>query len=245
MSDHKDLAPAGGSAEEPIPNPGMHEHQPRPTDVDEKAEKRAERQIATFFGLSTLFAVLFVVAYFAFSIGEEPDLILGFGASTVTLGLTLGLALLLLGIGAIQWARKIMSDVEIVEARHPVASSDEDREATVSALSQGLADASIARRPLIRNSLLGAIGALGLPAIVVLRDLGPLPGDVLEHTVWEKGMRVVNDVSGTPDQAGRDGDRPAGQRRARRSSSRPTRRASTSSRASSSSRRRPRPPSSW
>ncbi len=198
MSDHKDLSPAGGPAEEPIPNPGMHEHQPRPTDVDEKAEKRAERQIATFFGLSTLFAVLFVVAYFAFSIGEEPDLILGYGASTVTLGLTLGLSLLLLGVGAIQWARKIMSDVEIVEARHPVASSDEDREATVSALSQGLADASIARRPLIRNSLLGALGALGLPAIVVLRDLGPLPGDVLEHTVWEKGMRVVNDVSGTP-----------------------------------------------
>jgi ubiquinol-cytochrome c reductase iron-sulfur subunit len=198
VSDHKDLTPAGGSAEEPIPNPGMHEHQPRPTDVDEKAEKRAERQIATFFGLSALSAVLFVVAYFTFSIGEEPDLILGYGASTVTLGLTLGLSLLLLGIGAIQWARKIMSDVEIVEPRHPVASSDEDREATVSALSQGLADASIARRPLIRNSLIGALGALGLPAIVVLRDLGPLPGDVLEHTVWEKGMRVVNDVSGTP-----------------------------------------------
>ena len=198
MSDHQDLATTGGSAEEPIPNPGLHEHQPRPTDVDEHAEKRAERQIATFFGLSTLCAVLFVVAYFTFSIGEDPDLILGYGASTVTLGLALGLSLLFLGIGTIQWARKLMSDVEIVEARHPVASSDEDRETTITALNQGIADASIARRPLIRNSLLGALGALGLPAIVVLRDLGPLPGDVLEHTVWEKGMRVVNDVSGTP-----------------------------------------------
>ena len=51
---------------------------------------------------------------------------------------------------------------------------------------------------MVRNSLLGALGLLGLPAIVLLRDLGPLPGDDLEHTVWAKGVRVVNDVSGAP-----------------------------------------------
>ena len=42
------------------------------------------------------------------------------------------------------------------------------------------------------------MGALGLPAIIPLRDLGPLPGDKLYHTVWKKGMRVVQDVDGTP-----------------------------------------------
>ncbi len=200
MSDDpsKSLATAHGAGEEPIPNPGIHEHQPRPTDIDEAAAKRAERQIATFFGLSTVSALLFVVAYFAFSVGEDPDVILGYGASTVTLGVTLGLALLFIGIGTIQWARKLMSDVEISEPRHPAASSQEDREATLAALSQGAADSGIARRPLIRNSLLGALAALGLPAVVVLRDLGPLPGGKLEETVWAKGMRVVNDVSGTP-----------------------------------------------
>ncbi|HET6627662.1 MAG TPA: Rieske (2Fe-2S) protein, partial [Nocardioidaceae bacterium] len=30
------------------------------------------------------------------------------------------------------------------------------------------------------------------------RDLGPLPGTALEKTVWRKGMRIVNDVAGTP-----------------------------------------------
>jgi ubiquinol-cytochrome c reductase iron-sulfur subunit len=184
--------------EEPIPNPGMHEHHPRPTDVDDEAGRRAERQVATFFGLSSLMAILFCVAYFTFDIGDEPDLFLGYGASNVFLGLTLGLALLFIGVGAIQWARKIMSDVEIVEARHPVRSSDEDRDVAVSQLNQGIADSAIGRRPLIRNSLIGALGALGLPAIVALRDLGPLPGTALERTVWTKGMRVVNDVSGTP-----------------------------------------------
>jgi ubiquinol-cytochrome c reductase iron-sulfur subunit len=32
----------------------------------------------------------------------------------------------------------------------------------------------------------------------MLRDLGPLPGDKLFHTIWEPGMRVVRDVVGTP-----------------------------------------------
>ena len=108
MSDTTDLAVR--EAEEPIPNPGMHEHQPRPTDVDDAASKRAERQVATLFGLAALMSILFCVSYFVFSIGEDPDLILGFGASNIMLGLTLGLALLFIGVGAIQWARKLMSD---------------------------------------------------------------------------------------------------------------------------------------
>ena len=50
----------------------------------------------------------------------------------------------------------------------------------------------------ISAMLLGAVAALGLPAVVLLRDLGPLPGTALEKTVWKPGMRVVNDISGTP-----------------------------------------------
>jgi ubiquinol-cytochrome c reductase iron-sulfur subunit len=187
------------SVADPIADPGLPEHHPRPTDVEAKAERRAERQVAAMFGLSAVFAILFVVAYFVFQVGPNPDLLVGgYGASNVTLGVFLGMALLLIGVGAIQWARKLMSDVEIVEMRHPAASPEEDREAALEALGAGVEDSGIARRPLIRNSLLGALGMLGLPAIVLLRDLGPLPGDKLEHTVWKKGMRLVNDVAGTP-----------------------------------------------
>ncbi len=35
---------------------------------------------------------------------------------------------MLIGVGAIQWARKLMSDVEIVEYRHSAGSVEEDRE---------------------------------------------------------------------------------------------------------------------
>jgi ubiquinol-cytochrome c reductase iron-sulfur subunit len=192
---HREIAETTG---DPIADPGLPEHLPRPTDVDPRAEKRAERQIATLFGLSSLMAILFCVAYFAFDVGSEPDVVLGMGASNVALGLTLGLALLFIGIGVIQWSRKLMTDTEIVEMRHPLRSSDTDREESLAALTTGTEDSGIARRPLIRNSLLGAMGALALPAVVALRDLGPLPGDVLYSTVWREGMRVVNDVSGTP-----------------------------------------------
>jgi ubiquinol-cytochrome c reductase iron-sulfur subunit len=116
----------------------------------------------------------------------------------VGLGLSLGGALLFIGIGVIQWARKLMSDVEIVEMRHPVASSKEDREETLAALSQGAEESGIGRRPLVRNSLLGAVGLFGLAPIIMLGDLGPLPGNALKHTIWRGGMRVVRDVVGTP-----------------------------------------------
>ena len=178
---------------EPLENPGLPEHLPRPTDVDPAAAKRAERQVATLFGLSSLFALLFCVAYFA--IGKRDEFA-GMGALQLALGSTLGLALLLIGIGAIQWSRKLMSDHEIVEYRHSAASPQEDRDEALAALDAGIADSGIGRRPLVRNSLLGAMGFLGLPAIVALRDLGPLPGDKLEHTVWEKDMLVVQDVDG-------------------------------------------------
>jgi ubiquinol-cytochrome c reductase iron-sulfur subunit len=204
VSDNHDTLPAistnGVPAEvdEPVANPGLPPHTWRPTDVDPAAEKRAERQVATLFVISMLATVLFVVAYFAFKVGDEPTVVAGFGASTVALGLSFGVALLALGIGIIQWARKLMGDHEIVEMRHAASSPPEDREATLTQLAQGLDESGIGRRPLVRNTLLGALGLLGLPLIVGLRDLGPLPGDKLYHTIWATGMRVVRDVVGTP-----------------------------------------------
>ncbi|MEO5652146.1 MAG: Rieske 2Fe-2S domain-containing protein [Marmoricola sp.] len=195
MSDKHELAL---TESDPIADPGLPAHLPRPTDVDESAEIRAERQVAALFGISTIFTLLFCVAYFTLDIGDNPTVFLGLGASNVALGVTLGLALLLIGIGAIQWARKLMADTEMVELRHPAGSSEEDKAESIAALNAGVEESGIGRRPLIRNSLLGAMAALGLPAIVALRDLGPLPGDKLFHTVWKKGMRVVQDVDGSP-----------------------------------------------
>ena len=193
--------------EEPMPNPGLPEHQWRPTDVDPRLDKRAERQVAALFLVSMVFTVLFVVSYFAFDIEDSWDTFGGLGTSTLALGTTLGLALLCIGIGVIQWARKLMGDHEIIEMRHSARSSDEDREGTLQALSIGTEESGIGRRPLVRNTLLGSLGLLGLPAVVALRDLGPSPSEVandadypgagLRNTVWEEGMHIVRDAIGT------------------------------------------------
>jgi ubiquinol-cytochrome c reductase iron-sulfur subunit len=193
-SDSQALEPVA----DPIADPGLPEHTWRPTDVDPKAEKRAERQVAAMFGLSMVFVVLFIVSYFVFDVGDNWDTIGNYGASTVTLGVTLGFALALVGFGLIHWARKLMADHELVEMRHPIASPEEDRATTLAALKAGLEESGIGRRPLVRNSMFASVGLLGLPAVVLLRDLGPLPGNKLASTIWDEGMRVVRDVVGTP-----------------------------------------------
>jgi ubiquinol-cytochrome c reductase iron-sulfur subunit len=190
MSTHDDEL----AVSEPVKDPGLPEHLQRPTDVDPAQARRSERQISAMFGIATLLLLGFCVSYFAI---DKNETFLGWSATNFALGGTLGGALLLMGAGIIQWAKKLMGDHEIVEMRHPVKSSDEDRVAVLEDLNKGIEESGIGRRPLIRNSLLGALGALGLPAVIMLRDLGPLPHDEAK-TVWKKGMRVVNDVSGTP-----------------------------------------------
>ena len=179
---------------EPIENPGLAVHQERPQDVDPTMARRTERQISAMFAIATVLLLGFCVAYVTI---DKDQTFLGWSAMNFTLGATLGGALLLMGTGIIQWAKKLMGDHEIIEMRHPSASDPEDRKAVLEDLNKGIEESAIGRRPLIRNSLLGAMGALGLPAVILLGDLGPLPHDQ-RNTVWKKGMRVVNDVSGTP-----------------------------------------------
>ena len=194
----QDAALTARKPEEPVPNPGLPAHRPRPTDVDPRLERRAELQVSGMFAAAGLLSVLFLVAYFLFEPGPEGEAFLGYGASNLALGLTLGLAMLLIGMGAIHWARKLMGDEELVEYRHSAASNEEDREEALAAFRAGTEESGFGRRGLIRTTLLGSLALLGLPAIVLLRDLGPLPGDKPARTAWRKGVRVVNDVSGTP-----------------------------------------------
>ncbi|MFG1812746.1 Rieske 2Fe-2S domain-containing protein [Kribbella sp. NPDC049174] len=184
---------------EPIADPGIEPHEYRITDIDPKAADRVERQVATMFGLAGVFALGSCVAYFA--IPRDAELVFGplsGNANNMTLGLCLGLALFLIGAGAIQWAKKLMVDEEISEERHPAHSTMEQKADITDAFKQGVDESGFTRRKLIRRSLLGAMALLGLPAIVFLRDLGPLPGRALFNTIWAKGIRVVNDVTLRP-----------------------------------------------
>ena len=188
----------------PVPDPGEPEHLPRLTDVDEDAADRATRQVATMFGIVPILAIIFVVCYFA----VPKEAYVDFGplhthAQHLIFGVTLGLALVLIGTGAIQWARQLMDDHEAVDYRHGAVSSEEDREYTLTELEKGIDESQITRRKVLGRSLLGALGLVALPGVVLLADLGPWPTKAfrertLEATIWEEGIRLVNDVTYVP-----------------------------------------------
>lgn len=185
---------SGGPVEPHFPDPGLPAHRYRMTDTDPRAAKRAERQVTGLFLLSALGTLTFLIGYFAVQLTGIGSL----GVSNRLLGGGLGLALFALGVGAVHWAKTLMSDEEIVEERHPVRSTDEERATAAALIAQGNAESGFGRRKMIRNSLVTALGALGLPAIVSLRDMGPLPGKSLDHTAWKKGIRLVTDPTGQP-----------------------------------------------
>jgi ubiquinol-cytochrome c reductase iron-sulfur subunit len=182
-------------------DPGLPEHRHRMADTDPRAAKRAERQVAAMFGLSALGTIITIVAYYAVQLDDELSFVEYMGrtrTSNFLLGFGLFLALFFLGAGAVHWAKTLMPDDERIEYRHLQRGTEEERADAVRILKEGSAESGLGRRPLLRNSLLGAMALLPLPAVVLLRDTGPLPGDALSQTVWEEGTRLTLDPTGEP-----------------------------------------------
>jgi ubiquinol-cytochrome c reductase iron-sulfur subunit len=91
-----------------------------------------------------------------------------------------------------------MPHFALVEERHDFASPDEDRTEFGEVFAQGVDEMGITRFPMMRRTLLLAAGLLPIPAVVMLRDLGPMPHDTLQHTRWYKDARLVDVVSRQP-----------------------------------------------
>ncbi|SDQ92941.1 ubiquinol-cytochrome c reductase iron-sulfur subunit [Curtobacterium sp. UNCCL20] len=183
---------------DPFENPGEPPHRPRRTDVDPKKQRLAERQVATYFYLSIVGSVLAIAAYVAFPISSDD-----FGTvrtANLFLGLSIALALLALGLGAVYWSKSLVVDREISELRHTTRGTDATRAKAVEAFQLADKESGFSRRKLIRNSMIGALAAFPLPGIVLVRDLAPAadPNELLRHTFWKSGMRLTKDPTGLP-----------------------------------------------
>jgi len=173
------------------------DHYLRRTDTDSKAARRAELQVAALFGASSFFTLVFLVSFVA--IPREKKIAVSLigvtGAQNLVLGVSFGFAILLIGIGAIHWAKKLMSDVEIVQERKEIKPADDVQQEALAAFRVGTEESGIGQRKLIRRSLLGALALFPLPFVVMLRDLGPAPKGELRNTAWEEDLHIVTDIT--------------------------------------------------
>jgi ubiquinol-cytochrome c reductase iron-sulfur subunit len=163
---------------------------------DPVAAKRAERVVAILFVIAFLAGCGFLAAYVGLEVGKAnipqfADPVVAVFRSNLALGGTLSIALMALGAGSIIWVRSLTPDIEIEEERHEMASEPADRKAFQREFAEGAAITGFTKRPLLRRTMLLATAPLALAPLFLLRDLGPLPGTVLRHTVWRKGLRAV------------------------------------------------------
>jgi ubiquinol-cytochrome c reductase iron-sulfur subunit len=202
-----------GGLPERFTNPGLPEHVERMADLDDAAARRAEKQVATLFGISIIGTLAFIVCYFAIGL-ETTIFVPGIGetsASNFALGVTMALGLLGIGFGAVHWAKTLMPDEEIVEERHPMRAADESRDRVVEVLKEGGASSQITRRPMIKYTLGGALGLFAVPLVLqVAGSLGPMPQNSLSQTFWNGGpsgpgqnptftpLRLMRDPENTP-----------------------------------------------
>jgi ubiquinol-cytochrome c reductase iron-sulfur subunit len=180
---------------EAIKDPGLPAHVHRKADTDPKAAKRAERQVATMFMVSAFGTLLLIFSFFFI-----PDDVFIFvpilgnqNAHQLGLGLGMAISLFFIGMGAIHWAKTLMPDTEVVAQRHEFRSPDSERKDFVTAVKEGAAASGLGRRSLIKRSLGAALGLSALSPLILLRDLGPLPGKELEKTTWKSGTYLVTD----------------------------------------------------
>ena len=181
-------------------DPGLPEHVHRNADVDPRAAKRAEQQVAILFLLSAAGTVLTIASYIY--VKSTTFIYLPVMGRTnlqqLLLGIGLTAATLFIGLGAIQWAKKLMPDEEVIAERHEFRSEEVDREELVSTFKERADASGIGRRSLIKRTLGVALGLVGLSPLVLLRDTGPMPGEYLNKTDWATGTRLLRDPDGQP-----------------------------------------------
>ena len=156
--------------------------------------KRAERLVAALFILSMLASIGFVAAY----VGLEVHSVGATARSNLWLGLSMSVAFGALAVGVVIWVRYLMPKAELTEERKPLASSPKDRAEFDKDFTEGAEASGFVKRPLLRRTLIAASVPLAVAPLVILRDLGPLPGTSLRHTVWRKGMRLLVYGPNTP-----------------------------------------------
>ncbi|WP_409466057.1 ubiquinol-cytochrome c reductase iron-sulfur subunit [Amycolatopsis sp. GA6-003] len=171
---------------------------PEPWPVkDTRAERRAQRHVAFWFALSALAGLAFVVVmawpkWWEYKDPSDPSGHATYSLYTPALGVTLGLAVLALGIGVILYTKKFVPHEVAVQQRSDGPSAEVDRATILAHLADAGTRNGIARRSLIKRTAGAGAGALGLavaalPIASFIKDpwKDTENKDGLWHTGWQ------------------------------------------------------------
>ncbi|HTR69915.1 MAG TPA: Rieske 2Fe-2S domain-containing protein [Mycobacteriales bacterium] len=160
-------------------------------EVDPRVDRAAEVAVSGLFILAMVAVVAFVVFYVTISIHTNIG-----KNSNLALGGSLAVALVALGVGQIIWAKVLLPHKKAVQQRHAFNSDPQDFDRAADTLMQGVDDLGLGKRTMLRRTLIGALALLPVPVVILLRDLGPLPGGSLlptgQITGWKAGVRLVD-----------------------------------------------------
>ncbi|MEV0073025.1 MULTISPECIES: ubiquinol-cytochrome c reductase iron-sulfur subunit [unclassified Amycolatopsis] len=171
---------------------------PEPWPVkDTRAERRAQRLVAFWFALSALAGLAFVVVvawphWWEYKDPSDASGHATYSLYTPALGVTLGIAVLALGIGVILYTKKFVPQETAVQQRSDGPSAEVDRATILAHLADAGARSTIARRSLIKRTAGASAGVLGLavaalPLASFIKD--PWKDTENENSLWHTGWQ--------------------------------------------------------
>ncbi|MCW2690699.1 MAG: menaquinol-cytochrome c reductase iron-sulfur subunit precursor [Mycobacterium sp.] len=134
-----------------------------------KAEKRAERGVALWFLLAGFAGLALLVIFLFWPWEYKPYESAGEGLyvlATPLYGLTFGVSILAIGIGAVLFQKRFIPEEISIQDRHDGRSPELQRKATAANLVDALETSTLKRRKLIGLSLGIGFGAFGLGTLV-------------------------------------------------------------------------------
>ncbi len=134
-----------------------------------KAEKRAERAVAFWLLLGGLAGLALLVVFlfwpWEYSGGNTPGH-WWYDLATPLYGLTFGLSILAIGVGAVLYQKKFIPEEISIQERHDGRSPEIQRKTAAANLTDALETSTIKRRKLIGLSLGIGLGAFGVGTLV-------------------------------------------------------------------------------
>jgi ubiquinol-cytochrome c reductase iron-sulfur subunit len=134
-----------------------------------RAEKRSERLVAFWLLLGGISGLLLLVVFLFWPWEYKPDGAKGnflYTLATPMYGLTFGLSILAIGIGAVLFQKRFIPQEISVQERHDGASSELDRKTVAANLTDAVEGSTVGRRKVIGMSLGIGLGAFGVGTLV-------------------------------------------------------------------------------